>query len=125
MYPEERPLAIDLVSIVDYHFQKSKEGKRWTMSMGWYEKRLWVVQNLLSMGRGGEGRFLQYRNIKWDDYFKAPYCSWLQKKQNMLKYLAFCCNFETYKLDFFHAYACYFIMEGGADHKGPDINTKG
>jgi hypothetical protein len=45
-----------------------------------YQERAWLILAFLSVGRGGETKFLRYDEMWWDPYFQFPDATWTEMK---------------------------------------------
>jgi len=78
-----------------------------------YRERAKIVSTALSVGRGGEVKFLRYDLMWWDDEFLCLEAIWTRLKTVMQQPLYYQCDFDGYICDIYHALGCLFAVEDG------------
>jgi hypothetical protein len=83
-------------------------------------KRLALVMNKHSVGRGGEFAELNIRRFKYDNYLDCADCPWTSKKTLKFYSCPFVPNKSGYATDFYHAFGRHAACGRGLYRQEPD-----
>ena len=83
-------------------------------------KRLALVMNKHSVGRGGEFADLNIRRFKYDNFLDCADCPWTAKKTLKLFSCPFVPNKSGYATDVYHAFGCHAACGRGLYRQEPD-----
>jgi hypothetical protein len=78
-----------------------------------YRDRVLLLITFYGVGRGGEAKFLKWREFCWDDYFQNLEGVWTRMKTLFQHVVSFQCCRLGYLCDLYHAFGCYFAVEDG------------
>ena len=75
--------------------------------------RLLIVITYLSVGRGGEGKFVRWESSFWDLFLKAFVSNWLQPKTMEEDLMPYTPDKELFSCDILHSFGVYFTLCDG------------
>ncbi len=92
----------DLESIIKQLLQSNDIAK--------FELRAQLVISSLAAGRGGEIKFLRWRDILWDYLFSTIQVFWTRMKTTVKQLLYFQCYRDGWLCDIYHTLGCWFHL---------------
>jgi len=78
-----------------------------------FQERAWLILTFLSVGRGGEIKFLRYDEMWWDAYFQCPDATWTEMKTLKQSSMLYGPDSASYMCDFYHSLGCFYLVEDG------------
>lgn len=90
-----------------------------------YSERAIILALYFAIGRAGEVAMLNCDNIHYDEDDQALWTGWNEQKTGHCNEIPYFPSAISYKMDFFHALACYIITAGGkvSDNSNPEEPT--
>lgn len=77
-----------------------------------YVHRVTIAVTFLACGRGGEVALMTPDMTQFESAVDSVVFLWSQQKTGAQKYLPFPADAKSYFIDFYHCFACYFIVGG-------------
>lgn len=77
--------------------------------LGPMEQKCILVITFLAVGWSGETRYVRWATTEWDPLFESPHFMWSQLKTLKQQCMMFASDFQYFKCDIFHCFACFLF----------------
>ena len=88
-----------------------------------YQRRAWLNTCMVSVGRGGEPKFLRFDEMTWDAYFQCPDATWTDMKNLRQSCMLYGPDRDDYPCDIYHSWGCHWFVEDGLHRSNTQAST--
>ena len=112
------PIGRDLLKDISRHLLQSNSTE------GLIHRFETVMQFASGGGRSGEGASASANGCYWNSQLSARTLNWNQKKTRRQDIVNYINDWEYYEIDFYHSFAGYLILKGGAVKTANEVEGK-
>lgn len=87
------------------------------------EYRAAINTTFAAVGRGGECGYSSYNLAHWNTVYDCLFLEWIERKTLAQKPMNFFSDAQTYQIDVYHSWGCYFVIGAGSKHLTALSNT--